>query len=90
MAREKSNKAIIMNYFLIAHIIVSIILIILITLQEQSSESSGVFGGGGGGGAYQTRRGLEKGFFVATIIFTALFVILALLNLVLPALQNIL
>lgn len=80
-----------MNYFTIAHIIVSVILIILITLQEQSSESSGVFGGGGGsgGGMYQTRRGLEKGFFVATIIFTALFVILALLNLVLPTLQSI-
>lgn len=80
-----------MNYVTVAHIIVSIILVILITLQEQSSESSGVFGGGGGsgGGMYQTRRGLEKGFFIATIVFTALFITLALLNLVVPTLQNI-
>lgn len=76
-----------MSYLIIAHIIISIILIILITLQEQGSETSGVFGGGGGGGGfYQTRRGLEKVFFGATIACTGLFIILAVLNLVLPTL----
>lgn len=77
-----------MNYLIIAQIIVSLILIVLITLQEQSSETSGIFGGGAGGGSgfYQTRRGLEKIFFGATIVMTALFILLAIANLVVPAL----
>lgn len=75
-----------MNYLIIAHIIVSIILIIVITLQEQGSETSGVFGGGGGSGFYQTRRGLEKMLFGTTIASVALFITLAVLNLVVPAL----
>ncbi len=75
-----------MHYITIAQITLSIILIILITLQEQSSETTGVFGGGGGGGGgfYQQRRGLEKVFFGITVVCTALFIIGALLNLVLP------
>ena len=80
-----------MNYFLIAHIAVSLILIVLIMLQHSSDDASGVLGagGGGGGGAYQTRRGMEKGFFIATIVFIVLFIALALLNLVLPTIQNL-
>lgn len=80
-----------MNSITIAQIIVSVILIILITLQEQSSETSGIFGGGGGSGSgfYQTRRGLEKILFGATMIGTALFIVLALANLVVPTLQNL-
>lgn len=65
----------------IGQVIVSIILIILILLQERSSGLSGVFGGGGGT-PYQTRRGLEKFIFVATIVTGVVFIILAILNLV--------
>lgn len=61
----------------IAEIIVSIVLIVLVLLQERSSGLSGVFGGGGGDASYQTRRGLEKGIFWATIVFTILFAALA-------------
>ncbi len=75
-----------MNILIIATIAVSLIIIILIALQEQSADTPGVFGGGGGGGFYQTRRGLEKFMFGATIFFAALFVCLALLNLVIPTL----
>lgn len=91
-AREKLkiNHSIQMNYITIAQIALSVILIILITLQE-SSDTPGVFGGGGSGngGFYQQRRGLEKVFFGMTIACVALFIVLALLNLVLPTLQNL-
>lgn len=73
----------------LGQIVVSVILIILVLLQDPS-DTGGVFGGGADfGGIYQTRRGLEKVFFGVTVFFTVLFVLLALLNLVLPNLQNI-
>jgi protein translocase SecG subunit len=76
-----------MGTLAMAHIAVSVALIALIALQEQSSDTPGVFGGGaGGGGFYQTRRGLEKFLFGATVCLTAAFIILAALNLALPSL----
>ncbi|MEK7520703.1 MAG: preprotein translocase subunit SecG [Patescibacteria group bacterium] len=65
----------------VAQIVVSVILIILVLLQERSSGLSGVFGGDGGG-FYQTRRGLERLVFGATIVFAIFFVGLSILNLV--------
>lgn len=65
----------------IIEVIVSIVLIVLILLQERSSGLSGVLGGGGSDASYQTRRGLEKGIFIATIFFGALFAILAIFKL---------
>lgn len=67
-----------------AEIIISVILIALVLLQERSAGASGVFGGGGGSGTpYQTRRGLEKGTYWATIVVTVLLVALAVANLIL-------
>ncbi len=67
----------------ILQIILSVILIGLILLQERSGESSALFGGmGGGSGSYQTRRGLERIVYWATIVSAGLFALLALLNLV--------
>ncbi len=63
----------------IIQIIVSIVLIILILLQERSSGLSGVFGGGTSE-FYQTRRGLERLIFIATIILVIIFAILSILN----------
>jgi len=60
----------------IAQISVAIFLILTILLQRGGSAL-------GGGGFYLTRRGLEKKIFWATIIFSILFVVLALLNLIL-------
>jgi preprotein translocase subunit SecG len=64
---------------IIAQIIVSVVLIALILLQERSSGLSGIFGGDSGG-AYQTRRGMEKSIFIATIACAVAFVTLAILN----------
>jgi len=65
---------------IIGQIIISIVLIILILLQERSSGLSGLFGGDNGG-AYQTRRGMEKGIFAATVVCAILFVVFAIINL---------
>ncbi len=70
-----------MNIITIAQIIVSVALIVLILLQERSSGISGLFGGSDGG-FYQTRRGLEKTLFVATLVLVAVFAVLSLSNLI--------
>lgn len=65
----------------IAQVAVSVILIILVLLQERSSGLSGIFGGDGST-PYQTRRGMEKIIFWATIGSAALFAVLAIINLI--------
>ena len=60
----------------ILQIIVSLVLIILILLQERSAGLSGIMGGESS--FYQTRRGLEKGIFVATIVLAVVFAGLSL------------
>ena len=67
----------------ITQIVVSIIIVILILLQERSSGLSSVFGGESGGGVYQTRRGMEKWIFRGTIVLAAIFVGLAVAQLLL-------
>jgi len=66
-----------MDILILSTVAISLILIVLIALQEQSGDT--------GGGFYQTRRGLEKFMFGATIFMGILFVCLAILNLVIPA-----
>lgn len=65
----------------ILQIAISIILVVLILLQERSAGLSGIMGGEGGA-FYQTRRGLEKIIFIATIVLSAAFVGLAVFQLV--------
>lgn len=65
----------------IAQVFVSIVLIVLILLQERSSGLSGIFGGDGST-PYQTRRGVEKIIFIATIASAVVFAILAIANLI--------
>ncbi|MBI4994487.1 preprotein translocase subunit SecG [Candidatus Peregrinibacteria bacterium] len=64
----------------IAQIIISAVLITLILIQERSSGLSNVLGGAGGT-PYQTRRGLEKTIFWATIVSGIIFAGLAIWNL---------
>jgi len=63
----------------IAQISTSILLIILVLLQQRGGGLSGIFGGEGS--VYATRRGIEKGIFVATIILAALFIIISVVRL---------
>jgi len=71
-----------MSLLNIAQLVVSVLVIVLILLQERESGVSGLFGGSEGG-FYQTRRGLEKTIFIATLVLVAAFAILSLLNLTL-------
>ncbi|KKR89212.1 MAG: Preprotein translocase, SecG subunit [Candidatus Wolfebacteria bacterium GW2011_GWA2_42_10] len=64
----------------VIQIIVSVVLIVLILLQERSSGLSGVFGGSEGG-FYQTRRGLERIIFGATIVLVVILMGLSLFSL---------
>ncbi len=72
------------NLISIIQAVVSILIIALILMQERSSAGGlgGLLGGGGDSGFYQTRRGLEKFLFIATILLIVVFAGLALLNLV--------
>jgi len=65
----------------IAQIVVAVFLIIFILLQQRGTALGSAFGGGGG--FYATRRGIQKKIFWATVVLGALFIILALLNLLL-------
>lgn len=60
---------------------VTALLIVFILLQQRGQALGSAFGEGAG--FYATRRGIQKRIFVATIILGAVFIALALLNLVL-------
>jgi len=65
----------------LVQIVVSIALVILILLQQRGQALGSAFGGEGG--FYATKRGIQKKIFWATVVFGALFIILALLNFIL-------
>jgi len=64
----------------IAQIIISIFLIAAILLQQRGTALGSAFGQSGG--FYATRRGIQQKLFWLTIVLGALFVILAILNLI--------
>ena len=66
----------------IAEIVVAVIIIVFILLQQRGTALGSAFGGGGDGGAYATRRGIQQKLYWATIVLTAIFIILALVDLV--------
>lgn len=67
-----------MKYIGIIQIIAAILLMLVILLQNRGASVGGVFGGGDA--VYQTKRGLEKKLFVATIILSIIFLGTALAN----------
>ena len=69
------------NNFLIAQSIISILLVIVILLQQRGTALGSAFGGSGGE-AYSSRRGFQKNLLWATVVLTAAFIVLAVLNLV--------
>lgn len=68
------------QYLPLAQVVIAILLIVLILLQQRGTALGSAFGQEGG--FYATRRGIQKKIFIATIVSGALFIILALLNLI--------
>lgn len=69
------------RYVQIAELVVAILLILAILLQQRGAGLGGIFGGEGN--VYRTKRGLEKGLYIGTIILVVLFFGLAIANLLL-------
>jgi len=67
------------NLLPILQIIIAGLLIVFILLQQRGQGLGSAFGQSGG--FYSTRRGIQQKIFWATIVSGALFIILALLNL---------
>jgi len=65
----------------IVQIVIPILLIIAILLQQRGTGLGGAFGGSGE--VYQTKRGVEKILFIATIILSIIFVLAAFANILL-------
>jgi preprotein translocase subunit SecG len=58
-------------------------LIVLVLLQSKGAGLGGLGGGDFGGSGYHVRRGVERLVFNLTIVLSALFFLLALLNVIL-------
>lgn len=67
-----------------SQIIVSVILIVLITIQQRGTALGAGFGGGGGSETYSTRRGAQKKIYYATVGLAVLFLVLGVLNILIP------
>ena len=67
-----------------SQIAVSVALIVLIAIQQRGTALGSTFGGSGGGEFYSTRRGAQKKIYYATIALTTLFLILGVLNILIP------
>ena len=59
----------------IVQIVLSFVLVLLILSQNQSSGLSFTFGGGGS--FYRSKRGIERLFFIGSIVVSALFLAFA-------------
>jgi protein translocase SecG subunit len=58
-------------------------MVVLILVQQTGAQVGGAFGGNDNlSSAFHTRRGIEKGLFIATIIVAILFALSALINLI--------
>ena len=63
-------------------IAVSIILIVLIAIQQRGTALGAGFGGGGE--IYSTKRGAQKKIYYASIVFATIFLVLGVLNILIP------
>lgn len=68
-----------LKYVQIAQAAVSLLLIIAIILQNRGAGLGGIFGGEGN--VYRTKRGVEKGLYVSTIVLIVIFISLAIWSL---------
>lgn len=67
------------RYIQIAQLAISLLLIAAIILQNRGAGLGGIFGGEGN--VYRTKRGVEKGLYISTIILAIGFLVLAIWNL---------
>ena len=65
-----------------SQIVVSIVLVVLIALQQRGTALGAGFGGGGE--VYSTKRGAQKKIYYATIAAATIFLVLGVLNLLIP------
>ena len=65
---------------LIGQIVTAILLIVLVLIQNRSSGLGS--GSGASTGIYQSKRGMEKIIFVATILATALFLAFSIISVI--------
>lgn len=66
------------QYLNIIQIIISITLIVIILIQVKGETGGSMFGGGAG--VARTRRGLERTLFNATIVLSAIFLLISFLS----------
>ena len=62
-------------------VILSVILVTLILFQQSDAGLGSSFGGGDGSATFNTKRGLEKTIFIATIVVAILWVLTDILTL---------
>ena len=72
------KKIAVSTYLNIIQIIISITLMIIILIQVKGEGMGGVFGGDSG--VARTRRGLERTLFNATIVLSAIFLLISFLS----------
>ncbi len=66
------------TYLAIAQLLVAIALIVVILFQLHGGGMGGIFGQSDS--VYRTRRGIEKGLFILTIVLAVIFVIVAIIS----------
>lgn len=65
-----------------SQLVVSIALIVLIAIQQKGAALGAGFGGGGE--VYSAKRGAQKKIYYATIVLATIFLVLGVLNIIIP------
>ena len=68
------------NLLLWAQLVISVLLVAAILLQQKGVGLGSAFGGSGQ--IYRSKRGLEKGLFISTIVLAILFTLTAFITLI--------
>ncbi len=69
----------------LTHLISAVLLIVLILIQQRGSGLSSMLIGGMDASVFRTKRGLEKGVFMATIVLAVIFLGSAVIRIFLSA-----
>jgi len=63
-------------------IVLAVAITVVILLQKNEASLGSAFGGGGDSSVAHTKRGIEKGLFVTTIVLASLFIISSIIALI--------